>query len=135
MSELEKEVNNLDPDDIGLKGIFGDRFQDETTDTQKPQVVKESNTASIPSNTGNVAQKPAGRAVEATWEPVKPEPSFMDNLKDCAKWVLMFGGLNCLIFYWQQADLMASSIAVPSMCVCAALAGWGLGKNATRGNR
>lgn len=133
MSELEKEVNNLDPDDIGLKGIFGDRFQDGTT--QKPQTVKESPRASNPVNAGNVAQKPTGKATEALWEPVKPEPDFMDNLKECAKWVLMFGGLNCLIFYWQQADLMASSIAVPSMCVCAALAGWGLGKNAKGGNR
>lgn len=133
MSELEKEVNNLDPDDIGLKGIFGDRFQDETT--QKPQTAKESPKASNPVNTGNVAQKPTGKATEALWEPVKPDPDFMDNLKDCAKSALLFGGLCFLIFYWEQSGLMASSIAVPSMCVCTALVGWSIGKYAKRGNR
>lgn len=63
------------------------------------------------------------------WEPEKPAPSFMDSLKNCVKWMGLFGGLSFLIFYWQQAGLMASSIAVPSMCVCTALAGFGAGKS------
>jgi hypothetical protein len=53
----------------------------------------------------------------------------MDSLKGCAKSVMLFGGLSVLVFYWQQAGLMAESIAVPSMCVCTALAGLGVGKN------
>lgn len=133
MSEIEKQVNNLDPDDIGLKGIFGDRFQDETA--QEPQAVKEAPKASNPVSAGNVAQKPTGKAVEAFWEPVKPEPNFLDNLRECAKSTLLFACLSCLVFYWEQAGLMASSIAVPSMCVCTALVGWSIGKFAKRGNR
>lgn len=60
--------------------------------------------------------------------PVK-ERTWMDNLKNCVQWVIGFGGLSFLLFYWEQAGLMAESIAVPSMCLCTALAGWGLGKN------
>ncbi len=68
---------------------------------------------------------------DGKWEPVK-EPNWMDNLKGCAKWVIGFGGLSFLLFYWELAGLMAESIAVPCMCLCTALAGWGVGKNATR---
>lgn len=72
--------------------------------------------------------KPTHDFKEGKWEPVK-ERNWMDNLKDCAQWVIGFGGLSFLLFYWEQAGLMAESIAVPSMCLCTALAGWGLGKN------
>lgn len=134
MSELEKEVNGLDPDDIGLKGIFGERFEDDTA--QIPPVEQTSKKAIQPTNTRKAAQNPTGKAMEGQWEPVKPEPGFMDNLKDCAKAAVLFGGLSSLIFYWQQAGLMAESIAVPSMCVCTALLGWSIGKYAAkRGNR
>ena len=73
-------------------------------------------------------QKVKDKPVEAQWEPVK-EHSWMDNLKNCVQWVIGFGGLSFLLFYWEQAGLMAESIAIPSMCLCTALAGWGLGKN------
>lgn len=72
-------------------------------------------------------QKGKDKPVEAQWEPVK-ERNWMDNLKDCSKWVIGFGGLSFLLFYWEMAGLMAESIAVPSMCLCTALAGWGVGK-------
>ncbi len=66
---------------------------------------------------------------DGKWEPVKPEPNWMDKLKACATHVLLFGGLSFLVFYWNEAGLMASSVAIPTMCVCTALAGWGVGKN------
>lgn len=72
-------------------------------------------------------QKGKDKPVEAQWEPVK-ERNWMDNLRDCGKWVIGFGGLSFLLFYWEMAGLMAESIAVPSMCLCTALAGWGVGK-------
>lgn len=74
------------------------------------------------------AHVPTHNYQDGKWEPVKPTPNYMDKLKACAKWLGIFGGLSCLVFYWEQAGLMASSIAVPTMCVCTALGGWGLGK-------
>lgn len=66
---------------------------------------------------------------EASWEPVKPDVP-MDKVKDCAKWTMLFAGISGLLFYWQQAGLLASSAAVPSLIVCALLAGLAIGWNA-----
>lgn len=126
------EINNLDPDDIGLKQIMGNRFQDAT---QKPMVEPIRTKPTSTTQAEKKAQKVLDKAVDVQWEPARPEPNWMDNLKSCVKWVVTFGFLSCLIFYWQQAGLMASSIAVPSMCVCTALAGWGAGRTVRRGNR
>lgn len=127
------EINNLDPNDIGLKEIFGERFQDEAT--QKPTVAQGSARPTNTTQAEKKAHKPISKAVDTQWEPARPEPNQMDKLKDCAKYAVLFGGLSFLIFCWNEAGLMASSIAVPSMCVCTALAGWGVGKSCTRGNR
>lgn len=105
---MENDINNLDPDDEGLKQIFGDRFHDATKESIPARVQK---------------------SVEPQWEPVKPDPNWLDSLKACAKHVILFGGLSFLVFYWQQAGLMDSSVAVPTMCICTALAGVGVGKN------
>ena len=121
------EINNLDPDDIGLKQIMGNRFHDATKPMTEPFSTKSNNTTQAEKKT----QKPTDKAVDASWVPVK-EPNWMDNLKSCVKSVVLFGGLSFLIFYWQQAGLMASSIAVPSMCICTALAGFGAGRTVRR---
>ena len=125
------EINNLYPEDIGLKQIMGNRFHDATKPTVEHISTRPTNTTQAKKK----VQKPIDKAMDAQWEPARPEPNWMDNLKSCAKSVLLFGGLSFLIFYWQQAGLMASSIAVPSMCVCTALAGWGAGRTVRRGNR
>ena len=125
------EINNLDPDDIGLKQIMGNRFHDATKPMMEPITTKPSNTT----QKERVAQKPINKAMDAQWEPARPEPNWMDNLKSCVKSVALFGGLSFLIFYWKEAGLMAESIAVPAMCVCTALVGWSIGKQARRGNR
>ena len=70
---------------------------------------------------------------ELIGEPPKPTPNSIDRLKACAKWVMVFGGLSFLLFYWKEAGLMAESIAVPSIATCTMLVGWGLGVNARRG--
>jgi hypothetical protein len=115
---MENDVNHLDPNDEGLKEIFGSRFHDATQDEVPPKQVQ--------------VKKPTRKPVDAQWEPAKPNPDWLDKLKDCVKWVFLFGGLSCLVFYWQGAGLMDPSIAVPTMCACTALAGVGVGKNLRR---
>jgi len=114
------EINNLDPDDIGLQEVMGNRFQDTT---RQPMVEP------FPTESTNTTQpkKKAQKPMDAQWEPVK-QRNWMDNLKDCAKSSLVFGGLNMLVWYWEMAGLMDESIARPSAWVCAVLFGIGIGK-------
>lgn len=116
---MSDDINNLDPNDEGLKQIFGDRFHDATSDT--PAV-----------RNAETEQKPTRKPVDAKWEPAKPDPNWMTSLKACVKHAALFGGLSFLVFYWQQAGLMDSSVAVPTMCVCTALAGLGVGRHVHR---
>lgn len=114
MSDYEKE-------DMELAAMMGDKFIDETVPlAEMPERDKENMDIPKPKKTD---QKP----IEDQWTPTK-QRTFMDDLKDCTKSTLLFGGLNVLIWYWQMAGLMDESIALPSMLVCAALAGLGIGK-------
>lgn len=120
---MPNDINELDVNDVGLKQIFGDRFHDETEPAaEKP---KQEQPRTVP--VVKAVKNPMDIPVEEQWQPVKVR-NYLDNLRDCAKVCVTFGGLNLLIFYWQQAGLMASSIAVPSMCACACLMGLGIGK-------
>lgn len=119
------EINNLDPEDIGLKEVMGKQFQDATT---KPTVESFSTESTNTTQTKKKAQK----SMDAQWEPIK-QHNRMDDLKECAKSSLLFGGLNMLVWYWQISGLMDESIALPCMLVCAALFGIGLGKCCKRG--
>ncbi len=127
------EINNLDPEDIGLKQIMGNRFHDETTGTQQFHNARANGKSTYTTQNEMLAQKPINKAMDAQWEPARPEPNWMDRLKDCVKWVGTFAFLSCLIFYWKQTGLMHESIAVPSIAVCTALAGFGAGRNIKRG--
>lgn len=136
---MQNDINNLEPEDIGLKQIMGDHFHDETAEA--PQKAKATRKPSNATKPQKAAQKPAqnptkeAEAFEDTkWQPVKPDPNWLDRLKDCAKWSVLFGGLCILFFYWQQTGQMTASAAVPSMCVCCGLAGLGIGKNVVRGD-
>lgn len=134
---MPNDINNLDIHDEGLKAIFGDRFHDETAG--KPETTKTTRKAENPAKavkTPAIEPKtePAA-AKECKWNPVKPDPNWLDKLKACAMYTVGFGGLSILLFSWQQAGLMDSSVAIPSMCVCTALAGFGVGKNALKGCR
>ena len=126
----KNEITALDPEDIGLKEVMGNRFQD---GTRKPMVEPFPTESTNTAQTKKKAQKPKEKAADAQWEPVK-EHNWMDDLKACAKTSALFGGLNFLIWYWQISGLMDESIALPSMLVCAALFGLGIGKCYKRGN-
>lgn len=120
-----KEINHLDPDDIGLQQVMGNRFQDTTRQPMVEPFPTESTSTEQP-------KKKAQKPMDAQWAPVK-QRNWMDDLKDCMKSSLIFGGLNMLIWYWQISGLMDESIALPCMLVCAALFGIGLGKCCKRG--
>ncbi len=128
---MPNDINELDVNDIGLKGIFGDRFHDATCEAQsKPVTEVPKKVSTDTTSTEKVARNHAREAEKAQWNPPKPAPNWMDKLKASAMWGVGFGGLSFLLFYWEQAGLMAESIAVPSIAVCTLLAGWGVGKNA-----
>ena len=124
------EVNNLDPKDIGLKQIMGNRFQD---GTKKP-MVEEFKKASTDTTT---VKKPKlgipDESKNAVYSPFNAEPSFTQKLMTCAKWSSLFGGLSMLFFYWQQTGQMAPSAAQPCIITCAVLFGGCFGKYVFRG--
>ena len=125
-------IVNGDLLDEGLQNVMGkDRCQNEWNPSKKPMVEpfpKEASTVT------HVEKKTTEKAVDASWAPAK-NPNWMDNLKSCAKSVILFGGLSFLVFYWKEAGLMADSIAVPAIAVCTALAGFGAGRTVRRGVR
>lgn len=127
-------MSNINGDllDEGLQTVMGkDRCQNEWKPSKKPMVEPIS---TRPVKEEMKVQIPTGDAVDASWAPVK-NPNWMDNLKSCAKSVILFGGLSLLVFYWKEAGLMAESIAVPAIAVCTALAGFGAGRTVRRGGR
>ena len=73
------------------------------------------------------AQKPTSKPMDAEYEPVKNW--YDEKTVNCVKWFLIFAGLEYLVFYWVQTGQMQESAAMPSMIVCAMLAGISVGKN------
>ena len=130
------EMNNEDKD---LQDIFHGEERELHPDTVhvtlgRPQKAVSKKETTTTAQAEKNAQKDTHDFKDGKWEPTK-ERTWMDSLKDCVQWVVGFGGLSFLLFYWEQAGLMAESIAVPCMCLCTALAGWGLGKNVAGGKR
>ena len=136
----------MSKEDMELLEIFNGEEKPLHPDTVHKTLVRptagaEKNAATTnTTRTEKAAQKPADKPTEgnkgnedAKWQPAKPAPNWLDNLKASVKWVGLFAGLCLLFFYWQQTGQMEPSAAVPSMCVCTALAGFGCGKNAMRG--
>lgn len=76
------------------------------------------------------APKKEQKPVTEQWELEKPLPNSMDKLKACVKSTFLFGGLSLMFFYFQQSGQMDMSAAMPCICACCVLAGWGVGKNA-----
>ncbi len=109
-------MSNVNGDllDEGLQAVMGkDRCQNEWQPAKKKAA----------------KQLEKDEAVDASWVPVRSESS-MDKVKDCAKWALLFASVSGLLFYWQQAGLLASSAAVPSLIFCALGAGLAIGWHA-----
>lgn len=124
------EMNQEDKD---LKEIFSGEdkpLHPDTVHITLGKGVSKKETTTV--KTEKSAHKPTHDFKDGKWEPVK-ENTWMDNLKDCARWVIGFGGLSFLLFYWKEAGLMAESVAVPSIAICSMLAGFSAGRCARRG--
>lgn len=111
------EEKPLHPDTVHI--ILGKPSQ--TVEQAKKPVSKE------PVKEKKTAHKPTDKPVDAEYEPVKAW--YDEKTVNMVKWVVVFMGLEYLFFYWQQTGQMQSTAAMPSMIVCALLAGISVGKN------
>jgi hypothetical protein len=126
------EINNLDPNDIGLKQVMGNRFHD---GTRKPMVEEFKKASTDTTTAKKVKLGIPDEAKDAIWSPFNAEPSFTQKLMNCSKWASLFAALYILFYYWECTGQMQPSASVPAMTVCACMVGWSFGKYAFRGNR
>lgn len=103
------------------------KFTDATEKPQKPVESKKKSESKLHCEEKKIAHKPTSEPVDAEYEPVKTW--YDKNAVNMVKWAAVFIGLEYLVFYWQQTGQMQESAAMPSMIVCAALAGLSVGKN------
>lgn len=101
---------------------IGVPFTDLTKESQQP--------------TPAVAAADEEQAVDAHWIQVpKVAPGLLDQLKGCAKWVTVCGGISALLLFFQTNELMAIQAAFPCICACMTLAGYGVGKHTAEGSK
>ena len=103
------------------------KFTDATTTAQKPVKTEKKPVSKEPVKEKKTAQKPISNPMDAEYEPVKTW--YDTKTVNMVKWVVVFMALEYLFFYWQQTGQMQESAAMPSMIVCALLAGISVGKN------
>ena len=103
------------------------KFTDATTTAQKPVKTEKKSVNKEPTKEKKTAHKLTGKPMDAEYEPVKTW--YDEKIVNCIKWFLIFAGLEYLVFYWVQTGQMQESAAMPSMIVCALLAGISVGKN------
>ena len=103
------------------------KFTDETVKPTQPVEAEKKTSNKEPVKEKKIAQKTASKPMDAEYEPVKTW--YGTNTVNMVKWVVVFMGLEYLLFYWQQTGQMESSAAMPSMIACALLAGVSVGKN------
>lgn len=116
---MPNDINELDVNDIGLKMVMGDRFQD---DTQSASEAKEECFTRGPEMNIRWSEPKKPKAKDAQWEPV-PQYSFTQKLMTCGKKAAVYAGLCLLISYWQSTGQMEASAAMPCMMACTALIG------------
>lgn len=103
------------------------KFTDATTTTQKPVESEKKSESKLHGKEKKVAHRQTSEPVDAEYETVK---TWYDAKSvNLVKWALLFICLEYLFFYWQQTGKMDESAAMPSMLVCALLAGISVGKN------
>lgn len=115
-------MSNVNSDllDDGLRAVMSkDRCQDVTGNARKEQ----------DKTIRQVKPVPKDEAMDAGWVKLNTVSS-MAKVRGCAKWTLLFGSISGLLFYWQQAGLLASRAAVPSLIFCALGAGLAIGWHA-----
>lgn len=103
------------------------KFTDATMEAQKPAESEKKTVNKEHTKEKKTAQKSTEKPMDAEYEPVKTW--YDEKTVNMVKWVVVFMGLEYLFFYWQQTGQMESSAAMPSMIVCALLAGISVGKN------
>ena len=103
------------------------KYTDATVKSQKQVESEKKSESKLHGKEKKMSHKPTGEPVDAEYEPVKTW--YDEKAVNCVKWFLIFAGLEYLIFYWQQTGQMQESAAMPSMLVCALLAGISVGKN------
>ena len=103
------------------------KFTDSTTTAQKPVETAKKTSRKEHVEEKKTAQKQTSKPMDAEYEPVKTW--YDEKTVNMVKWAAVFIGLEYLVFYWMQTGQMQESAAMPSMIVCAALAGISVGKN------
>lgn len=111
--------------DDELRGMV--KFMDATTNPTQPVKADKKTDNKEHAKEKKTAHRPTEKPMNAEYEPVK---TWYDaKTVNMVKWVVVFMGLEYLFFYWQQTGQMQSTAAMPSMIVCALLAGISVGKN------
>ena len=103
------------------------KFTDETVKPSRTFKAEKKATDKEPIKEKKEAQRQTEKPMDAEYEPVKTW--YDEKTVNLGKWVVIFIGLEYLVFYWQQTGQMQSSAAMPSMIVCALMAGISVGKN------
>ena len=103
------------------------KFTDSTTEVQKPAESQKKAESKLHAREKKAAQKPTSKPMDAEYEPVKTW--YDEKTVNMVKWAAVFIGLEYLVFYCMQTGQMQESAAMPSMLVCALLAGLSVGKN------
>lgn len=111
--------------DDALRGMV--KFTDATAKPQKTAEWEKKQQAKLPAKEEKTYYKPTSEPLDAEYETAKTWYDW--KVVNFVKWPLLFIGLEYLIFYWQQTGKMDESAAMPSMIVCALLAGISVGKN------
>ena len=103
------------------------KFTDSTTSVQKPVESEKKQEIKLYGKEKKMAQRLASEPIGAEYETVKTW--YDKKAVNMVKWAAVFIGLEYLVFYWMQTGQMQESAAMPSMLVCAMLAGISVGKN------
>lgn len=111
--------------DDELCGIV--KFTDVTVKPQKHVESKKKSESKLHVKEKKMDNKPNDKPVDSEYEPVKTW--YDEKAVNLVKWVLFFISLEYLFFYWQQTGKMDKSASMPSMLVCALMAGISVGKN------
>ena len=103
------------------------KFTDVTATAQKPTESQKKVESKLHTREKKVDQKQKSEPVDAEYETVKTW--YDKKTVNMVKWAAVFIGLEYLVFYWMQTGQMKESAAMPSMLVCALLAGLSVGMN------
>ena len=103
------------------------KFTDATVKAQKTVESGKKTASKLQTKENKMAHKETSEPVDAEYDQVKTW--YDEKVVNCVKWFLIFAGLEYLVFYWMQTGQMQESAAMPSMIVCALLAGLSVGKN------